>query len=416
MSRIDCTAKRILLLLMLFCPPLSQVLAAAPLPKAMRIFPDLGGVWFLNGKLSFGCEVTYNHGGKRRTAGYLNGNIAWRDIICESEQATFAGDEALVDMFQVRRNNNTLLIKAHLRDYPLVKAEFEIKIPPLQSISVFIPEDIRPRCGKMIEPYVDLTWANGAGYTYRYSDERALISADSVHLFFNQERVFDGRVKLPVFNLLEPHVFSLSVVWSGKPWLNDVQVFPYYGKNHRVWKFESADGDSGKDQAQAPRGMDGAEGYHGLPGEDAPEVKVNLRWSDDKSKLVVEASNGVDSFRDEFSPEEFSLEIVAHGGDGGNGGRGGEGGAAPLSEPYRAGIGGKGGKGGRGGNGAVVTITSTPEAEGFIPCIIVDAAQGKSGKPGKGGKGGIYSNGYGPATLPELLFPSRNYDGEPGDE
>ena len=408
-------------LLLSFCVVLLSVLdfrltAQQAVPKSLKIYPELEGHWFLDGQLKFGCEVTYANGGRRRTPGYLNGNLPWRYFVCESEQATFMGDVALVDLFKVRRNNNTLLIKAYLLGYPSVKGEFEIKIPPLQTIGVFIPSDVRPRYGKIFEPYVDLNWANGAGYTYRLSDERALIPADSVHFFFNEERVYDGRVKLPEFNLQEPHVFSLSVLWPGKPWLHDVQVYPYSGKDHEVWKFEAAYGSAGKDQTTAPRGMDGAEGYHGLPGADAAEVKVDVRWTDDKSQLVVEANNGVDSFRDEFSPDEFSLEIIARGGDGGNGGRGGEGGAAPIDDPYRAGIGGKGGRGGRGGKGALITITASPDAEAFIPCIIVDTAEGKPGKPGGGGKGGIFSNGYGPTTLPELLFPSRNYDGEPGDE
>jgi hypothetical protein len=62
----------------------------------------------------------------------------------------------------------------------------------------------------------------------------------------------------------------------------------------------------------------------------------------------------------------------------------------------------------------VVTIESTPDTEAFLPCIIVDNADGLNGKPGQGGRGGVFSSGYGVPTLLELLFPSRNYDGEPG--
>jgi hypothetical protein len=164
----------------------------------------------------------------------------------------------------------------------------------------------------------------------------------------------------------------------------------------------------------APKGMDGAEGFHGMAGTDAPEVRVKLSWNDDKSRLIVEAANGIDFYRDSFSPDEFSLEIIARGGNGGDGGRGGEGGAAPFDDPYRAGIGGRGGSGGRSGKGAVVTIESTPNTEAFLPCIIVDNADGLNGKPGQGGRGGVFSSGYGVPTLLELLFPSRNYDGEPG--
>ena len=152
------------------------------------------------------------------------------------------------------------------------------------------------------------------------------------------------------------------------------------------------------------------------PGGDAPEVTVNLFLNADKSKLIVEATNGVNAYRNEFSPQDFSLEIIAHGGNGGNGGKGGEGGAAPYDDPYRAGIGGNGGRGGKGGKGAVINIQSTPETEAFIPSIIVDNEEGKSGRPGLGGRGGTFSSGYGVPTLLEMIFPSRNYDGLPGEE
>jgi hypothetical protein len=161
--------------------------------------------------------------------------------------------------------------------------------------------------------------------------------------------------------------------------------------------------------------MDGAEGFHGLPGSDAEEVTLKLYMRDDKKKLIVEATNGTSAFRKEFSPDEFSLEVIARGGNGGDGGKGGEGGSAPFDNPSGAGIGGKGGSGGRGGKGAVVSITASPESESFIPCIIVDNADGASGKPGKGGRGGQFSSGYGVPTLLDLLFPTRNYDGDPGE-
>jgi hypothetical protein len=143
---------------------------------------------------------------------------------------------------------------------------------------------------------------------------------------------------------------------------------------------------------------------------------VKLALSDDKRSISVSATNGQRVFTHVFSVEEFSLEIIARGGNGGNGGRGGEGGSAPFGDPYRAGVGGRGGRGGQGGKGAKITIDSTPEAELFIPCIIIDNSDGKPGRPGAGGKGGVFSSGYGTPTLIELLFPPRNYDGLPGEE
>jgi hypothetical protein len=141
-----------------------------------------------------------------------------------------------------------------------------------------------------------------------------------------------------------------------------------------------------------------------------------IYFNETKTKLIVEATNGNQAFRDFFSPDQFSLEIEAKGGNGGDGGRGGEGGRSPIDDPYMAGIGGRGGRGGRGGKGAKVSIESGPDTEEFIPCIIVDNSDGAPGKPGQGGRGGVFAGGYGVPTLLELFFPSRNYDGEPGEE
>jgi hypothetical protein len=302
-----------------------------------------------------------------------------------------------------------------MRDFTIVKSTYEIKMPPLQSLRVILPDNQKAQYGSVIEPYVSLSWANGVNYTYKCSDHKSLIPRDSIELYFNSSRVFDGKVQLPIFNMLEAHTFSLSALWAGKPWLYDIQVYPYRGREHTVWKFETANGADARRQAPAPKGLDGAEGFHGLPGSDAEAVKLNLFMSEDRRKLVVEATNGVSGFRKEFSPGEFSLEIIARGGNGGNGGKGGEGGAAPFDNPSQAGIGGKGGSGGRGGKGAVVEITATPETEAFIPCIVVDNADGLWGRPGLGGRGGQFSSGYGVPTLLDLLFPSRNYDGDPGE-
>lgn len=415
MGRIERIVKRIILLLLLLggVMPVS-VKADSVVPKSIRIFPEIQGYWFLDGHLPFGCEVTYTHGGKRRTTGYLNGNLPWKDIVCESEQAVFHGDDIIVDLYKVRSNNNTLIIRVHMREFSSVKSEFVLKIPPLEELKVLLPQYEQPRYGKKIDPFVRLQWVNGASYTFKSSDVKSLVDHDSLSLYFNNTRFYGGPIVLPEFNLEEPHTFSLSAVWTSKPWLNDTEVYPYIGREHKVWKFAVPSGADARDQMAAPKGMDGAEGFHGMAGTDAPEVRVKLSWNDDKSRLIVEAANGIDFYRDSFSPDEFSLEIIARGGNGGDGGRGGEGGAAPFDDPYRAGIGGRGGSGGRAGKGASVSIESTPDTEAFLPCIIVDNADGSTGKPGQGGRGGVFSSGYGVPTLLELLFPSRNYDGEPG--
>jgi hypothetical protein len=416
MGRIARVVKRIILLLWVIWLAPTVSLAETHLPKSMRIFPEVQGYWFLDGELLFGCEVTYTNGGKRRTTGYLNGNLLWKELVCESDQATCEGDKIFVDLFKVRQNNNTLLIRVHMLGFSLIKTEFELKVPPLQDIEVLLPENTKPRYGDEIEPYVRLQWVNGASYTYLASDVKALVPRDSVTLYYNNEIVHNGIISLPAFNLEEPHSFSLSVVWTSKPWLNHTEVYSYYGREHQVWKFRAENGADARDQLAAPKGMDGAEGFYGMPGADAADIQVNLFWNEDKTKLIVQAVNGRDAYRGMFSPAEFSLEIIARGGRGGDGGRGGEGGAAPVDDPYHAGVGGKGGRGAQGGKGAAVSIESAPGTEAFVPCIIIDNQDGEPGRPGKGGRGGVFSMGYGTPTLLELLFPSRNYDGEPGDE
>jgi hypothetical protein len=416
MCRIERQVKRLVAMVLLLCAYSVTSYANGLAPKSIRIFPEIQGFWFLDGKLPFGCEVTYTNGGKRRTSGYLNGNLPWRELVCESDQAIFHGDEILVDLFKVKQNNNTLVIRVRMRNFALVKSEFEIKIPPVEAVRVMLPEDFEPHYGRTIEPYIQIDWSNGARYTYKSDDVRALVPRDSVELYFNNTRIFDGRVHLPEFTRLESHTFALSVVWASKPWLNYSEVYPFIGKQHEVWTFDAEDGANGGRQAAAPAGMEGAEGFHGEPGSDAPEVKVLIYFNETKTKLIVEATNGNQAFRDFFSPDQFSLEIEAKGGNGGDGGRGGEGGRSPINDPYMAGIGGRGGRGGKGGKGAKVSIESGPETEEFIPCIIVDNSDGAPGKPGQGGKGGVFAGGYGVPTLLELFFPSRNYDGEPGEE
>ncbi|MFM9004164.1 MAG: hypothetical protein ACKOSR_01475, partial [Flavobacteriales bacterium] len=337
--------KRIILIFILFAFTTGTAWSSAAQPKSIRIYPELEGHWFLDGKMAFGCEVTYSNGGKRRTAGYLNGNLPWRDLIVQCEQGWVHGDELLVDLFKVRQNNNTLVVRARHRENPKVETSFEIKVPPLTSIGVLLPENTHPFYGKSIVPFISLEWANGVRYTYKASDSRALIARDSVEMYFNSSRMYNGIIQLPVFNIEEPHTFSISVVWAGKPWLHDVQSFAYRGKDHRVWNFTSASGADARRQAKAPTGMDGAEGFYGLPGADAEEVHVRLSMNADKTRMAATASNGIKTFTRIFKPEEFSLEIVARGGDGGDGGRGGEGGSAPFDDPYKAGVGGNGGRG-----------------------------------------------------------------------
>ena len=133
MGRVERNLKRLILSVCVLACTAFRMAANDNLPKSIRIYPEIEGFWFLDGFMDFGCEVTYMNGGKRRTAGYLNGNLPWRELVCKSEQAIFHGDRIIVDLFKVRQNNNTLVVNVHMRDFTIVKSTYEIKIPPLQS-------------------------------------------------------------------------------------------------------------------------------------------------------------------------------------------------------------------------------------------------------------------------------------------
>ena len=385
-------------------------------PKLMKLVPDLNGHWFLDGKLEFGCDVTYSNGGKRRTAGYLNGNLLWSDFYCESEQATFDNGVFYVDMMAVARNNQSLVIHARMRDYPIVKASFIIKIPPIESIRVEIPKREKLRYGNIIEPWVSITYANGVVYVHEPTSLESLISPDSIDLYFNQTRILDGRITLPEYTLGSDHAFTVSAMWRSKPWINDVQHLTYHGKDDCEVKFFVGQGMKGANQADAPLGMTGAEGYYGMKGADGIPVEVRVYLSADSTTLHVDAQCGVRSVQRKLDPREASFTLIARGGKGGAGGSGGDGGNAPLADPYAAGYGGKGGKGGQGGKGSSVKILCSASAQQFLPCLVIDNSGGDGGDGGKCGRGGAYATVSGAPTLLQLLFPSRNYSGDDGEQ
>jgi hypothetical protein len=195
--------------------------------KSLRVFPDLESDWFLDGELHFGCEITYANGGKRRTTGYLNGNIPWNQLQVESEQAAAFGDLLLVDLFKVRNNKQTLVIKVKLRNAPHVQTIFDLKEPPMESISIFLANTTSLRNGKKIKPSIVIQWANQFQLNYSLCDRRSIIPFDSVHIFLNQERMFDCQFKLPEQRESVDQTFSISVMWGSKPWMSDTKVYAY---------------------------------------------------------------------------------------------------------------------------------------------------------------------------------------------
>jgi len=383
-------------------------------PKSLKIYPELEGHWFLDGQLKFGCEVTYTNGGKRRSAGYLQGNVLWSEFNCSSDQAIFDRDLCMVDLSAVARNGNALVINASLTDYPQVKTTFTIKAPPVKQLRVGLPDGSRIRYGRTIEPIVTVEYNNGLSYSFLPGDAESLIAADSVELYFNRERISSAAFPLPEYSPEMDRQFSLAVVWKGKPWLNDMATFVYDGRDDVSIRIEGKKGMEGRIQQKAPRAMDGAEGYYGLSGGDGLPVDVIMRYDSLNNKLSLDVTSSTKKVYKLLDPREASITLIARGGRGGKGGRGGEGGDATLMEPYAAGIGGNGGFGGSGGKGSSIVIRCTKSAERFLPCLMIDNSGGDGGIGGKGGLGGKYSNDMGAPTFLDLLFPSRNYPGNQG--
>jgi hypothetical protein len=196
-------------------------------PRSLRIYPDLESGWFLTGQLHFGCEVTYENGGKRRSTGYLNGNLPWSEFFVESEQAISHGDFLLVDLFKVRSNQQTLVIKVRLSNFPHVQSTFELRIPPVESVNIFLPNANRARFGRKIKPHIHVEWANRFGVTFNTCKRNSLVPMDSVQIYLNDTRSYDCRVTLPEKSDTVPQTFSLSVIWTSKSWMNDTEIYPF---------------------------------------------------------------------------------------------------------------------------------------------------------------------------------------------
>jgi len=383
-------------------------------PKSLKIYPELEGHWFLDGQLKFGCEVTYSNGGKRRSAGYLQGNVLWSEFICSSDQAIFDRDVCLVDLSAVARNGNALVIHVAMVDNPQVKTSFTIKPPPVKELRVGLSDGSRIRYGRVIEPIITVEYSNGLRYSFLPGDAESLIAADSVELFFNKDKIHIGSFRLPEYSSEMERRFTLTAVWKSKPWLNDMASFVYDGRDDVLIRLDGIPGNEGKSQQKAPRAMDGAEGYYGFSGGDGPPVEIIMRYDSLNNKLSLDVTSATKKVHKVLDAREASVTLIARGGRGGNGGRGGEGGDATLIEPYAAGIGGNGGVGGQGGKGSSIVIRTTKSAERFLPCLMIDNTGGDGGKGGKGGLGGKFSNGMGAPTFLDLLFPSRNYPGNQG--
>lgn len=391
----------------------STLSAQQTIPKSLKLYPELEGHWFLDGQLQFGCEVTYTNGGKRRSAGYLQGNLLWSEFVCSSEQAIFDRDLCMVDLSAVARNGNALVINAAMKNYPQVKTSFTLRVPPMKEVRIMLPENTRIRYGRMIQPLITLEYNNGLSYSFKAGDANSLVPQDSLELFFNKEKIPPGAYRLPAYSPEMDRRFTLTVLWKSRPWLNDIESFVYEGRDDLTIRMAGSQGVEGKMQSKAPQAMDGAEGYYGQKGGDGLPVEIILRYDSIRGKLSVDVTADGKKVFKLLDPREASITLIVRGGKGGKGGRGGDGGDASLMEPLAAGVGGNGGVGGAGGKGSEVVIRCSKNAECYLPCLVIDNSGGEGGEGGKPGRGGKFSTGAVP-TLLDLLFPSRNYPGNQG--
>lgn len=385
-------------------------------PKSLRIFPDLAGHWFLDGRLDFGCEVIYTNGARRRTAGYLHGNLLWSGFQCVSRQGYFDRGVCMVDMAEVTRNENMLVIEVSMVDYPLIKHTFKIKVPALTALVVSLPAKARLRDGEVLEPLVTAEYSNGLAYTFNPGSADALIPTDSLELFFNKERIWDGTIELPHYEAGMSRSSSISALWKSMPWINDRLPIVVQGKKNLELVFPAADGADGRAQSDAPKGMNGVEGFFGQPGADGQPVVLQVRWIERKQRLLVATECNGKWITHEFNPLTTSLTLVARGGKGGRGGRGGMGGNASFADSFAAGEGGPGGRGGKGGKGSSVKIVCSPDAKIYLPAIIIDNTGGEGGYGGPGGRGGLMGDPMHVYSLRDFFLPARYYPGETGLE
>jgi hypothetical protein len=225
---------RLILIFTLFSIVHSTIRANDLEAKSLRIFPDLESDWFLDGELDFGCEITYSNGGKRRTTGYLNGNIPWNQLVVESEQATAYGGQLLVDLYRVRNNNQTLVIKVKLRSAPHVQSIFDLKVPPIETISIFFPRNRLFFLKRNTSLHVSVQWANHFRNEYSLCGGRQVMSLDSIQIFLNKQPFFDCRLRLSQGVDFSNKTLSISVAWISKPWINDTKE--YRIEEHEVIK------------------------------------------------------------------------------------------------------------------------------------------------------------------------------------
>lgn len=391
----------------------TTLLAEARVVKSLNIVADKGSAWFLNGKLEVGVEVFYNKGLKRRTTGYLNGDLGWRKIQITCAQGTVSRGVIKVDLNKVKANNNTITIDVVWDNDPTKTAHLDLVIPELQTIKLIIPEDAEIIPGKSFQPVVFFQFKNGIKYLCEPWSKSSLIKPNEITLYMDRDTVPDGIVMIPNDVLSKGLRPMLSVVWNKNPELFDMQELTIEFDYTETLYFSELKASAGVPGSVGGVNQDGQQGQAGSTGKHALLLDIYMWFDNDSLQLKIHTV--YDEMQNDYSfkPGAGKLEIILKGGDGGDGGEGGQGGDGEDGTNQSGGRGGDGGNGGDGGKGGKIRIFVEKEAEVYLPQLSINNSGGVGGIGGKGGRGGKMGDA-GQSSFFEVLFPPRNGNGNDG--
>jgi hypothetical protein len=400
-------------LLVLFPMMFVHQTAVAADIRSIQLVADTAGAWFLDGKLPFGVELKTATGIHKRTTGYLNGSMGWRNFEISCDQGTISKGRIDVNLNSVRQNRNQLVIIARHKRVRSLTDTLVVAMPTAISIQLLVDDHWKITPGSVLEPAVQVRYTNGIVYTCLPWSGNSMLSPEMMELFYNKEKVADGKIRLGD-ELKETMKNPLiSVVWKENREVFDMRELPLtfeVAETAYYSEFPARDGQQGNAGAD---GKDGQAGQNGQAGTDARLLKL-MMWMDQDSSLLRMRTNYDEVINDyTLVPGVTGLNIIIKGADGGKGGNGGDGGKGVADGNSDGGKGGDGGMGGDGGRGGVIEIYVSPEAEKYLPQLNINNSGGNGGAGGAGGRGGKRAITDG-ASLFEVLFPGRNADGYQG--
>lgn len=381
--------------------------------KSARLIADTSGLWFLNGVLPVGYELTYDNGNRRRTTGFLNGNLGWNKCSLKSDQAELKGGYFIIDLEKAEANQRSVVIELSMSE-PSILKQYTFKLPELTAIAVLVPKNQKVMPGVKFHPEVNFSYSNGRRYQCVPWNKESFVQGDKLQLYVNQDLAENGLVSIPE-NILEAgDRVTLSILWKANRSLFDVRMYTLEYEFVRYFRYAALPGTNGIDGMDGSDNQKGMVGGDGQPGQKGKEVDVFM-WLDDSDKLLhmfVRCGDKEDQVL--LKPGIGKVEIQMKGGLGGDGGDGGKGGKATRVSGEMETIGGDGGKGGDGGMGGTINIWCDSTATKYLSQLNINNLGGAGGFGGKGGKGGRLEDDHN-SYLISMLFPTRNSPGLDGE-